>query len=117
MLIGPTRAHPEVLSAVREPAPPIDSSEFLRALESCLVGMRRLHGSKRGASFVVPGTGTAGLEAVAASFVPAGEKVCVLVTGVWGRRWAHICRTLGLQTLEVTTPADAPCDLNALAAQ
>jgi len=79
--------------------------------------MRRLHGSKRGASLVVPGTGTAGLEAVAVSFVPPGQKVCVLVNGVWGRRWAHICRAVGIETLEVPTAPDAACDLNALAAQ
>jgi alanine-glyoxylate transaminase/serine-glyoxylate transaminase/serine-pyruvate transaminase len=105
MLIGPTRMAPEVLASMSAQPPPIDDPEFLGVFRDCLEGVRHVHGSETGPCLVAPGTGTAGLEALAQSFVPPGVEVCVVSTGAWGTRWAEICRRGGATVREVVVPA------------
>jgi 2-aminoethylphosphonate aminotransferase len=57
------------------------------------------------------GSGTAGMEAMIAASVPAGQRIAVVVNGAYGQRLADIATTYQLNPLiipfPVTTPADA----------
>lgn len=57
------------------------------------------------------GSGTAGMEAMIAAAVPAGQRIAVVVNGAYGQRLADIATTYQLNPLlipfPVTTPADA----------
>lgn len=96
MVIGPSRIAPSVLDRMAVPAPAITDPDFLRVFGECLRQLRIILGSRDGGSFIIPATGTMGMEMVTASFLPAGASVALVSTGYWGDRWAAICARLGL---------------------
>lgn len=104
MMVGPTRISPGVLEALAQPPPPIDDPGFVRLFQACMAGLRPVVGSEGGQAFIVPGTGTMGMEMVAASFVPAESPVAVLSTGYWGDRWATIAERVGLRVFRLGCP-------------
>src|SRR5262245_32286328 len=109
MVIGPSRIASSVLERMAVPPPPITDPHFLRVLGECLRQLRTILGSKDGASFIVPGTGTMGMEMVTASFLPAGVPVAVVSTGYWGDRWAAICSRLGAEVHSINcAPGSGP---------
>jgi alanine-glyoxylate transaminase/serine-glyoxylate transaminase/serine-pyruvate transaminase len=109
MTIGPTRVAPSVLARLAEPPPLLTDECFLAAFAACLDGVRRLLGARGGRTFVVPGTGTMGLEMAAVSMLAPETPVLVVSTGYWGDRWAEICRRAGLELVVVRpAPGAAP---------
>ncbi len=62
------------------------------------------------AAVPMQGSGTFAIEAVFSSAIPPDGKVLLIVNGAYGKRMAHICRTLGIETAilecsENTAPA------------
>jgi 2-aminoethylphosphonate-pyruvate transaminase len=57
---------------------------------------------------LMQGSGTFGLESVCASGIPADGELLVLINGVYGRRIAHIARTLGMAVWELDWDEDHP---------
>src|SRR6185312_7919070 len=115
MLIGPTRMSANVLASIGVQAAAIDDPGFLRVFRGCLEGVRRVHGqTPGGGTAIIPGTGTAGMEALAQSFVPRTAKAAVIITGNWGRRWGEICQRIGGSVHEIVVPHDRPVDIEAL---
>jgi alanine-glyoxylate transaminase / serine-glyoxylate transaminase / serine-pyruvate transaminase len=110
MTIGPSRIAPSVLEATSIPPPPITDPEFLRIFGQCLTDLNTILGTRGGLSFIVPGTGTMGMEMAAANFVPAASSVAVVSTGFWGERWAAICQRLGLEVHLLTVPIGSTPD-------
>ncbi len=110
MTIGPTRIAPSVLEHMSAPPPAITDRAFLNVLGQCLRDLRTILGASGGQSFIIPGTGTMGMEMLAASFLPAGSSVLVASTGFWGDRWAVICQRLGLDVTHLTCAPGAHPD-------
>jgi len=50
---------------------------------------------------LMQGSGTFGIESVIASAIPEGGELLVLINGAYGRRIAHIARTLGIAVWEL----------------
>ncbi len=50
---------------------------------------------------LMQGSGTFGIESVCASAIPEGGELLVLINGAYGRRIAHIARTLGIGVWEL----------------
>ena len=50
---------------------------------------------------LMQGSGTFGIESVIASAIPDGGELLVLINGAYGRRIAHIARTLGIAVWEL----------------
>ncbi|MFD3688812.1 pyridoxal-phosphate-dependent aminotransferase family protein [Nocardiopsis sp. NPDC058631] len=96
MVVGPTRPHPSVLRRLAQAADPIDASTSVQDLQRALLLTRQLLGAPAAVPFVLPGTGTAGMESVAASLLAPRAPVLVVSTGMWGDRWHDICVRLGL---------------------
>jgi alanine-glyoxylate transaminase/serine-glyoxylate transaminase/serine-pyruvate transaminase len=93
-----------VLEAMAVQSPADDDPAFLAAFAECLVGVRTLLGLSRGQAFVVPGSGTQGMEMLAASLLRPGSRAVVACTGRWGERWADVCRRHGIQVHCVVPP-------------
>lgn len=64
----------------------------------------------------MPGSGTYGLEAVAASVIAPDGALLVASNGAYGRRMAHIARVLGIRTEELTWPEDEAVSAETVAA-
>lgn len=117
LVIGPTRVAPGVLEALAWPPLPINHPDFVALFRDTLGGVRRLVGATGGAAFVVPGTGTMGMEMVAASFLAPGLMVAVLSTGSWGDRWAEIAERVGLRVRRLACPPGEVVDSAAVGEQ
>jgi alanine-glyoxylate transaminase/serine-glyoxylate transaminase/serine-pyruvate transaminase len=109
MNVSPTRLAPRVLARLGCQPVPLYDGEFLAALATCIRMLREILGAPGATVLVVPGTGTAAMEAVAASLLPPGTTVAVASSGMWGDRWAGICRRLGLRVFVAEAePGEAP---------
>jgi alanine-glyoxylate transaminase/serine-glyoxylate transaminase/serine-pyruvate transaminase len=96
MVIGPTRPAPSVLARLDSPAPPLTDPGFLAEFGYCLAALRELAGAGRARAVVIPGSGTNGMESMAASLLRPGVPVLVASTGMWGDRWREICLRHGI---------------------
>lgn len=110
MVVGPTRPHPSVLRRLAQVAGPIDAPASVQDLQRALLLTRQLLDAPAALPFVLPGTGTAGMESVAASLLAPQTPVLVVSTGMWGDRWRDICVQIGLavhvHTFEPGRPPD-----------
>jgi 2-aminoethylphosphonate-pyruvate transaminase len=66
------------------------------------------------AAVLMQGSGTFAIEAVISSVLPPQGRLLVLVNGAYGERMVKIARTLGIHTVELTTPENSTPDLEKL---
>ncbi|MFF0144101.1 alanine-glyoxylate transaminase/serine-glyoxylate transaminase/serine-pyruvate transaminase [Amycolatopsis sulphurea] len=91
MVVGPTRMAPSVRQRLSAPAPPLTDAGFISEFGDCLARLGEVVGSDTAELLVTPGSGTIGMEAIAASLLRPGAPVLVASTGVWADRWREIC--------------------------
>ncbi|MGH3372449.1 MAG: pyridoxal-phosphate-dependent aminotransferase family protein, partial [Nocardioidaceae bacterium] len=96
MGVGSGRIADSVLEAMAVQPPAADDPAFLEAFAECLMSLRTVLGISRGQAFVIPGSGTHGMEMLAVSLLRPGSRAVVGCTGRWGERWAEICRRHGI---------------------
>jgi 2-aminoethylphosphonate-pyruvate transaminase len=65
-------------------------------------------------TILMQGAGTMGIEAMIGTCVPRGRRLLVAINGAYGRRIAHIARTLGIDVVTVEDPEDRPTDVGAV---
>jgi alanine-glyoxylate transaminase/serine-glyoxylate transaminase/serine-pyruvate transaminase len=114
MVVGPSMPTASVLARLAAPPRPLNDPAFLAATRSCLTQLRAVVGAPTATSFVVPGTGTSGLESVVASLLRPGIPVAAISTGMWGERWRQICARYDVPCVGITTGAGQPPDLDLL---
>lgn len=99
MNVSPTRLHPRVGAQLGRQPMPLYDEVYLSAVSRCARLLRVILGAPGATELVVPGTGTSAMESVATSLLPPGTGVVIASAGMWGGRWADICRRLGLRVL------------------
>jgi aspartate aminotransferase-like enzyme len=113
---GPVTCAPEILEALARPLIDHRGPEFAAILERVTHGMKPLFGTA--ADVVLLGcSGTGGLEAAVASSFSPGQRILAAPVGVFGRRFATIARTYGLQVETIETPLGDALDPAELAAR
>jgi alanine-glyoxylate transaminase/serine-glyoxylate transaminase/serine-pyruvate transaminase len=65
--------------------------------------------------YLIPGTGTLGLDAAVANLFEAGDRVVVADTGFFGTRLAEVARAHRLEVDEVTVEVGSPVDVSEIA--
>lgn len=96
---GPTPVPPAVARAAGRPIFNHRGATFHAMYEEVAAGLKRVFGTE-GEVFLITGSGTAGMEAAAANVINPGDRVLVLVGGVFGNRWAQIARAFGAEVVE-----------------
>lgn len=91
---GPTPVAPRIQRAMNRPMVGHRSGEFSKMLTETLNRAKKLFQTEQDV-MVVSGSGTAGLEMAVANLVSPGDTVLVLVTGVFGDRFAKIATAYG----------------------
>lgn len=114
MVIGPTRPAPSVLARLDSPAPPLTDPGFIAEFGYCLAALRELAGAERARAVVTPGSGTNGMESLAASLLRPGVPVLVASTGMWGDRWREICLRHGIPAYGPKAPVGRAPDIGTL---
>jgi alanine-glyoxylate transaminase/serine-glyoxylate transaminase/serine-pyruvate transaminase len=115
MIPGPVDSEDEVLAALAEPTRPHYGKEWL-AIYNEVVGSLKEVFQTRGDLFLMPGPGTAGLEAALGSMLRTGEKVLVPRNGFFGHRLGTVAEGYGLEVHRVDAPQGQPLEPQAIRA-
>lgn len=107
---GPSCVHPKVYEALAMPTIGHLDPRFIKIMDEIKVMLRQVMGTGNEITLPMSGTGSAGMETAFVNLVERGDKVLVLVNGVFGKRMAEVARRLGadVEELEFTwgTPVD-----------
>ena len=109
MIPGPVDVDDDVLAAMAEPVRPHYGDEWLATYNELIEFLKRLFGT-RNDLFLMPGPGTAALDAALGSLLRTGDKILVAQNGFFGDRLAAMARAYGLEVRQVTAPLGHPVE-------
>ena len=110
MIPGPIEFEPSVMRAMGMPTTSHIAPEFIEVFGQALERTRDLFLCAKGQPFILPGSGTLGMDSAAASLVEPGDKALVLNTGFFSHRYSEILERYEAEVTELRAPAigDAP---------
>lgn len=91
--------------------------DFVGIIEECKSMLREVFQTSNEITFPVSGTGSAGMEFCLVNWVEPGDRVLVVVNGVFGTRLANLADRLGAQTTRLEFEWGTPANAMALAAK
>jgi aspartate aminotransferase-like enzyme len=111
---GPTPVPEETLLELAKPVIYHRTPQFRQLLAEVLEDLQYVFCTKQP---VLPLTasGTGGMEAAVASFVPPGSKMLCLISGRFGERWRNLGKAFGVEVVSVTAPLGQPVQPGQLA--
>jgi aspartate aminotransferase-like enzyme len=112
MIPGPTELPWPVLQAMSQP--PIiqyDHHFDVKILEPVTLGLRDVFQTAKSEVIVMPGSGRTALESSAISVIEPGDRVVVVVAGVFGTLMREIMARSGAEVTEFTVEWGQPIDL------
>lgn len=115
MIAGPVEAYDEVLEALGEQTIPHYGPQFLDLFHETIGLIKQVFHTEQEA-LMMPGPGTAAIDAALGSLVPRGQGIVILSNGFFGERLGWIAQAYGLHTYTLTVPyglAVSPDDLSA----
>jgi aspartate aminotransferase-like enzyme len=98
---GPTPVPPEVLLAMARPMIHHRAPEFAALFAEIREDLRWLFQTRNDVVTLLS-SGTGGMEGAVASFLSPGEKALYVNGGKFGERWGKICKTFGVNAVELT---------------
>lgn len=113
MIPGPVDAEDDVLAAMAQQVLPHYGQEWLEIYNETVDLLRQIFGT-RNDLFLIPGPGTAGLDAALGSLMRTGEKVLVACNGFFGKRMGAMAQGYGLDVRIVEAPSGEPLDPGAV---
>ena len=117
MIPGPTELPFPVIQAMNQPpAIQYDQSFDELVLEPTVLALRDVF-QTRGEVIIMPGSGRTALEAATVSVIEPGDRVLVVVAGVFGSLMREIMTRAGAEVTEFTVELGARLDLPRLAAE
>ena len=114
MIPGPIEFEPEVLQAMGIPTQSHVAPDFIETFGNSLELMREVWKSPEGQPFIVAGTGTLAMDMAAANLIEQGDRVLVISTGYFGRRFKDIMDRYGAETTILEAPIGEVVSLEAI---
>jgi aspartate aminotransferase-like enzyme len=115
MIPGPTELPFPVVQAMSQPATiQYDMNFDVNVLEPVTLALRGIFQTTRGEVIVMPGSGRTALEAAAISLVEPGDRVLVVVSGVFGTLMREIMSRAGAEVTEHAVEWGRPLDVGRL---
>ena len=112
MIPGPTELPFPVVAAMSQPATiQYDMNFDVNVLEPATLALRDVFQTTRGEVIVMPGSGRTALEASAISVIEPGDRVLVVVAGVFGVLMREIMTRAGAEVTEHVVEWGQPLDL------
>src|SRR5277367_2943075 len=74
---GPSMVHPRVYEALSKPIVGHLDPYFIQVMTDCQRLLKTVYGTEAGATLVISGTGSAGMEAAVVNFVEPGAKIAI----------------------------------------
>jgi aspartate aminotransferase-like enzyme len=115
MIPGPTELPWPVIQAMNQP-PSIqyDLNFDTKILEPVTLDLREIFQTPRGEVIVMPGSGRTALESAAVSVIEPGDRVLVIVAGVFGSLMREIMVRVGAEVTELSVEWGQALDLDRL---
>lgn len=110
MIPGPTVVTPEVLAAGSRPVLGHSDENFIRMAGETLRRLRSLFDAPTAQPVMVAGSGTLAMEMGLANLIEPGERVLILETGIFARRFQEIARRCGAESRIEAAPLGEPID-------
>jgi alanine-glyoxylate transaminase/serine-glyoxylate transaminase/serine-pyruvate transaminase len=92
---GPTMVHPRVYEALSKPIVGHLDAYFIQVMSDVQQLVKMAYGADEGATLVISGTGSAGMEAAIANFVDAGSKIAIFANGYFSDRLTEMAKRNG----------------------
>lgn len=113
MIPGPVDVDEDVLDALARPVLPHYGPLWMPVYREAIERLKWLFGTQ-GTLYMIPGPGSAALDAALGSMMRTGDKVAVAANGFFGRRNMALARGYGLEVFPAEGPMDRPLDPDAL---
>jgi alanine-glyoxylate transaminase/serine-glyoxylate transaminase/serine-pyruvate transaminase len=114
---GPTNIPDEVLNALHSPSVDIYGGVSEDASRSCLKDLKKVFGTKAGKVYIYACNGHGAWEAALTNVLSRGDKVLVLVSGLFPVVWGENAKKLGLVVEELPERTGRAVDAKAVEAR
>jgi alanine-glyoxylate transaminase/serine-glyoxylate transaminase/serine-pyruvate transaminase len=94
---GPSCVFPEVYRALARPTIGHLDPAFIGLMDETKTLLQRVMGTQNALTLPISGTGSAGMEAAFVNLVRPGDRVLILINGVFGGRMKDVAQRLGAQ--------------------
>src|ERR1700690_1985053 len=92
---GPSMVHPRVYEALAKPIVGHLDAYFIQVMGEVQQLLKSAYGTDNGATLVISGTGSAGMEAAVANFVEPETKIAVFANGYFSDRLTEMAKRAG----------------------
>lgn len=96
---GPAMVEPRAYEAMSSPVTGLRDPWFLGAIEQIQAGLRQAFGTENRKTFLIPGSGSAAMEAAVSNFVKPGAKFGIFASGHFADRVDWMGRRHGAQVV------------------
>jgi len=101
---GPSMVHPRVYEALAKPIVGHLDPYFIQVMADVQQLLKTTFGTNEGATLVISGTGSAGMEAAVANFVEPGSTLAVFANGYFSDRLTEMARRNGANVVRFEKP-------------
>jgi alanine-glyoxylate transaminase/serine-glyoxylate transaminase/serine-pyruvate transaminase len=101
---GPTMVHSRVYDALSKPIVGHLDAYFIQVMSDVQQLLKTAYGTEEGATLVISGTGSAGMEAAAANFLEPGAKFAVFANGYFSDRLTEMSKRQGADVVRFEKP-------------
>jgi alanine-glyoxylate transaminase/serine-glyoxylate transaminase/serine-pyruvate transaminase len=101
---GPTMVHPRVYDALSKPIVGHLDAYFIQVMGDVQQLVKTAYGTQEGATLVISGTGSAGMEAAVANFLEPGDKFAVFANGYFSDRLTEMAKRQGAHVVRFEKP-------------
>jgi alanine-glyoxylate transaminase / serine-glyoxylate transaminase / serine-pyruvate transaminase len=101
---GPTMVHPRVYEALSKPIVGHLDAYFIQVMSDVQQLVKTAYGTAEGATLVISGTGSAGMEAAVANFLEPGAKFAVFANGYFSDRLTEMAKRQGANVVRFEKP-------------
>src|ERR1700680_1399941 len=96
--------HPRVYEALSKPIVGHLDAYFIQVMGDVQQLLRTAYGTNEGATLVISGTGSAGMEAAVANFLEPGWKFAVFANGYFSDRLTEMAKRQGADVVRLEKP-------------
>jgi len=107
---GPSCVPPEVYQALARPTIGHLDPVFIGIMDEVKGQLRTLFNTENALTLPISGTGSAGMETCFVNLVEAGDRVLILINGVFGQRMQDVATRLGAVVDTIDYPWGEPVD-------
>jgi len=111
---GPSCVHPSTYHALSRGTLGHLDPFFIEIMDAIKASLRKIMGTKNEVTVPLSGTGSSGMEAAFVNLIETGDKVLVIVNGVFGKRMVDVAQRLGADVDELEFGWGTPVDVEAV---